>query len=68
MKLQAIVLLQNYDTYKWTVVGGTPRTSTSSINVTWGYGNRGAISVEGFNSGVSQGVVTKKIYIDQKRF
>jgi hypothetical protein len=57
----------NYDTYKWRVVGGTPTTSTSStINVTWGYGNRGAISVEGFNSGVSQGVVTKKIYIDQK--
>jgi hypothetical protein len=38
----------------------------SNINVTWD-GNRGAISVEGFNSGVSQGVVTKK-YIDQKHF
>jgi hypothetical protein len=39
----------------------TTTTSSSTINVTWGYGNRGDF-VEGFNSGVSQGVVTKKIY------
>ncbi|AWG20476.1 hypothetical protein FFWV33_02490 [Flavobacterium faecale] len=57
----------NYDTYKWTVIGGTPSSSTAStINVTWGYGNRGTITFEGFISGVSQGVVSKRIYIDQK--
>jgi hypothetical protein len=38
-----------------------------TINVTWGYGNREAISVEGFNVAF-QGVVTKKIYIDQAIF
>lgn len=57
----------SYDTYKWTVTGGTPSTTTSStINVTWGSGNRGSLSFEGFIGGVSQGVISKKIYIDQK--
>ncbi|MBX9886313.1 MAG: hypothetical protein K2Y30_00075 [Flavobacteriaceae bacterium] len=57
----------SYDTYKWTVTGGTPSSSTSpTINVTWGYGNRGTITFEGFIGGVSQGVVSKRIYIDQK--
>lgn len=56
-----------YDTYKWTVIGGTPSSSTTpTIEVTWGYGNRGTITFEGFISGVSQGVVSKRIYIDQK--
>lgn len=56
-----------YDTYKWTVIGGTPSSSTTpTIDVTWGYGNRGTITFEGFISGVSQGVVSKRIYIDQK--
>ena len=56
-----------YDTYKWTVTGGTPSSTTSStINVTWGYGNRGTLTFEGFIGGVSQGVVSKRIYIDQK--
>ncbi len=56
-----------YSTYKWIVVGGTPSSSTSStINVTWGTANRGSISLEGFNLGISQGVQTQKIYINQQ--
>ncbi|UQD57336.1 GEVED domain-containing protein [Flavobacterium sp. K5-23] len=60
-------LSNSFTTYQWTVTGGTPSSGTgSTINVTWGTGNRGQITVEGFNSGISQGTATRKIYIDQK--
>ncbi|MGO4822579.1 MULTISPECIES: LamG-like jellyroll fold domain-containing protein [unclassified Flavobacterium] len=56
-----------YTSYKWTITGGTPSSSTnSSVNVVWGNGNRGSISFEGFNGSVSQGVITKTIYIAQQ--
>ena len=59
-------LTNSFDTYVWTVAGGTPTSSTSSsINVTWGTGNRGQVTVEVFNGGISQGTATRRIYIDQ---
>ncbi len=56
----------SYDSVVWTITGGTPTSSNSpTINVTWGTGNRGWVKVEKFNSGVSQGFDSARIYIDQ---
>ncbi len=57
----------SYDTYQWTVVGGSPSSGTgSTISVTWGTGNRGQITLNGVIGGVSQPEITRRIYIDQK--
>ncbi|MBS4042922.1 MAG: hypothetical protein KGZ59_03820 [Chitinophagaceae bacterium] len=56
----------SYDSLAWTITGGTPTSSSSpTINVTWGTGNRGWVKVEKFNSGVSQGIDSARVYIDQ---
>lgn len=62
----AYSLTKTYDSYLWTITGGTPATSTSpTVNVTWGTGNRGTITAEGFVSGVSAGTNVKNVYISQ---